>query len=116
MFNYRDRGIYMVELYHDCNSTAEAREFKVVIHMPDYADYVSADWVNNTGRVAFDEDHRADSIQFSFHRRALFEIYQIVFDASSLLFKSYDGRGLIRSYDGSPNDESLILKFIFCFA
>ncbi|XP_075259394.1 uncharacterized protein LOC142351164 [Convolutriloba macropyga] len=62
-----DRGIYMVELYHDCNSTAEAREFKVVIHMPDYADYVITDWVNNIGRVAFDEDHRADSIQFSFH-------------------------------------------------
>ena len=56
-----------MELFHDCDSSAEARGFKVVVHLPSYADYYETDWVHNIGRDAYFENNRPHSIEFWFH-------------------------------------------------
>ena len=64
----------MVEIFHDCNSTAEARDLKVTAHLPDYAHFVSADWNNNFGRSASDVDSESNSVGFTFHSMQKSEI------------------------------------------
>lgn len=61
-----DKGTYGVQLFHLCESRSEARDVRVVIHMPDYANYVSADWINNNGRAAYNTISRDDSVEFEF--------------------------------------------------
>ncbi|XP_075253484.1 uncharacterized protein LOC142345348 [Convolutriloba macropyga] len=57
----------MVEVYHDCYSSAEAINYSVVVHMPNYADYKQADWVHNIGRKAVSINPLANSIEFYFY-------------------------------------------------